>query len=83
MALVEGGNIREGWPGAPGCTTTGPGFVSTCCARTEKDNKQIKAAKAENDPRAAVEPNDEFVITRIVNKKKRIDLIRRDIEGTL
>jgi hypothetical protein len=41
-ALVEGGRVRLGWPGAPGCITTG------CCARTGNEKKQgiIAAAKS-------------------------------------
>src|SRR6202035_1702276 len=31
VALVDGGSVLLGWPGAPGCTTTGLGG-SVCCA---------------------------------------------------
>ena len=34
VALVEGGNVRVGWPGAPGWTTTG-----VSCAETDSDIK--------------------------------------------
>jgi hypothetical protein len=42
VALVDGGSVRVGCPGAPGCTTTGvPG--SACCAQI---GSEIRAAKA-------------------------------------
>jgi hypothetical protein len=34
VALVEGGRVLLGWPGAPGWTTTGL-EESDCCARAE------------------------------------------------
>ena len=38
VALVVGGRVRVGLPGAPGWTTTGvDGAV--CCAQTRKENK--------------------------------------------
>jgi hypothetical protein len=39
VALVDGGSVRVGWPGAPGCTITGLAG-SACCARTDSENKQ-------------------------------------------
>ena len=39
MARVDDGNVWVGWPGAPGCTTTGvAGLV--CCAQTGSEQKQ-------------------------------------------
>jgi hypothetical protein len=38
VALVEAGSVRVGWPGAPGCTTTGV-VGSACCAQTGSENK--------------------------------------------
>ncbi len=38
MGLVVAGRIRVGWPGAPGCTTTGVA-ESDCCAQTGKENR--------------------------------------------
>ena len=35
MALVDEGSVRVGFPGAPGCTTTG----ACCCATTDSENK--------------------------------------------
>jgi hypothetical protein len=32
VARVVGGSVREGSPGAPGCTTTGGNLESACCA---------------------------------------------------
>jgi len=42
VALVDGGSVRVGWPGAPGCTTTG-GAGSACCAQTENDAARVLA----------------------------------------
>jgi len=39
-ALVVGGNVLLGWPGAPGCTTTG------CWAQTGNENKQTSSMAA-------------------------------------
>lgn len=38
VALVEGGSVRVGWPGAPGWTTTGVAD-SDCCAETMSENR--------------------------------------------
>jgi hypothetical protein len=40
VALVDGGSVRVGWPGAPGCTTTGLAG-SACCAQTGSENRTI------------------------------------------
>jgi len=45
-ALVVGGSVWVGWPGAPGCTTTGGAGESGCCAQTGNDKKHIKAPAA-------------------------------------
>jgi hypothetical protein len=45
-ALVDGGRVRVGWPGAPGCTTTGGAGESACCAQTGSDNKHVRAPAA-------------------------------------
>ena len=37
VALVDAGSVRVGWPGAPGCTTTGVAG-SACCAQTGSEN---------------------------------------------
>jgi hypothetical protein len=44
VALVEGGSVRVGWPGAPGCTTTGVG--SACCAQTASENNPANVTAA-------------------------------------
>src|SRR5262249_30669507 len=41
VALVDEGNMRLGWPGAPGCTTTGA-LGSGCCERSGTDNKTAR-----------------------------------------
>src|SRR5687768_6069613 len=43
IALVEGGSVRVGWPGAPGWTITG--FAgSACCAKVVIEKRQARAA---------------------------------------
>ena len=41
VALVDGGSVRVGWPGAPGCTRVG-GAGSACCAQTDTENKPAR-----------------------------------------
>ncbi|MCM3903392.1 MAG: hypothetical protein ND866_16950 [Pyrinomonadaceae bacterium] len=45
VALVDGGSVRVGWPGAPGCTTTGAAG-SACCAQTGSENKPTRVLPA-------------------------------------
>jgi hypothetical protein len=52
-ALVVGGKMRVGFPGAPGCTITGGAVESACCAQTGSDKKQVKATAAIIPPRRA------------------------------
>src|SRR5712692_7916853 len=55
VALVDGGSVRVGWPGAPGCTTTGvPG--SACCAQTGSENKPARVLAATSPLRHAAPP---------------------------
>src|SRR5215467_2225608 len=50
FAVVEDGSFRLGWPGAPGCTTTGDGG---CCARaTEQKGPAGPAGKRSPPARA-------------------------------
>jgi hypothetical protein len=56
VALVEGGSVRVGRPGAPGCTTTGGAFESACRAQTGGDKKHMRAAAAISTPRDAATP---------------------------
>ncbi|MEP6904267.1 MAG: hypothetical protein ABJA66_21290, partial [Actinomycetota bacterium] len=46
IALVEGGSMRVGWPGAPGCTKTGDTLELACCAQTVSDKKHTRAPAA-------------------------------------
>jgi len=46
VAFVDGGSVRVGWPGAPGCTTTGGDLESACCAQTGSDKKHVTAPAA-------------------------------------
>src|SRR4029453_8001472 len=47
VALVDDGSFRVGWPGAPGCTTTGAAG-SACCAQTGRENKAARILAAIN-----------------------------------
>jgi hypothetical protein len=53
VALVDGGSVRVGWPGAPGCTTTGVSLESACCAQTGSDKKHARATAAISPLRGA------------------------------
>ena len=55
VALVEDGSVRVGWPGAPGCTTTGVAG-SACCAKTGSENKPARVLAVINPPRNAAIP---------------------------
>jgi len=46
FALVDGGSVRVGCPGAPGCTTTGGALESACCAQTGSTKKHVRATAA-------------------------------------
>jgi len=55
MALVDGGSVFVGWPGAPGCTTTGvPG--SDCWAQTGSEHKVARVLAAISPLRHARPP---------------------------
>jgi hypothetical protein len=61
VALVDGGSVLLGLPGAPGCTTTGlPGSV--CCAhiaeekRPPEQKKQAGTLAASSTPHHAADP---------------------------
>jgi hypothetical protein len=49
LAFVDGGKVFVGWPGAPGCTTTGP-EESPCCEVAGKEKKTIDAVAASKMP---------------------------------
>src|SRR6202035_63156 len=49
-ALVEGGSALLGFPGAPGCTTTGGGAESVCCACAAEQNKPAATLAARSMP---------------------------------
>jgi hypothetical protein len=53
VALVDGGSVRVGWPGAPGCTTTGGALESACCAQTGSAKKHVSAPAAISPLRGA------------------------------
>src|SRR5258708_16030363 len=45
VALIVGGTVRVGFPGAPGWTTTGVAGA-VCCALTRKENKLARVLAA-------------------------------------
>src|SRR5215471_18224972 len=47
LAFVDGGRVLVGWPGAPGCTTTGV-EESRCCETEGKGKKTTKAVAGSN-----------------------------------
>src|SRR5216110_696888 len=47
VALVEDGSVLLGWPGVPGCTTTGL-TESFCCARAGKEKRPVEALATNN-----------------------------------
>jgi len=44
VALVEGGKVLLGWPGAPGCTTTGFDG-SVCCVHIPEEKRPLEQKK--------------------------------------
>src|ERR1700721_2545041 len=49
VALVDGGNVLLGLPGAPGCTMTGGG-ESVCRGQALKQKKPVQAVAATSKP---------------------------------
>ena len=58
VARVVDGNMRDGWPGAPGCTMTGA-FGSVCWAKNESAKMHVRIAA----PIPAVKGSD-FIVAR-------------------
>src|SRR5271154_6732586 len=54
--LVDGGRVLLGFPGAPGCTTTGPVAGFDCCPRTGNESKPAAALDASNTAHTSAEP---------------------------
>ena len=69
VAWVEGGRVLLGFPGAPGCTTTGVFAESVCCACAGSKNK-ISGAHTDTSAQktGAVTPADQ--IFRLRQHKK-------------
>src|SRR5271154_5632250 len=53
--LVDGGSVLLGFPGAPGCTTTGPAAGFDCCPRTAKESKPAAALDASSTAHTSAE----------------------------
>src|ERR1700691_6507440 len=51
--FVDGGRILLGFPGAPGCTTTGAVAESVCCARKARERNAAAALAASSTPLSA------------------------------
>src|SRR5580704_19655250 len=51
--LVDAGRVLLGFPGAPGCTTTGAVAESVCCARPARDPNAAAALAASSTPLSA------------------------------
>jgi hypothetical protein len=59
VPFVEGGSVRLGLPGAPGCTTTG--FAeSACFARAGEEKKPVAALAARSMPHTTADPLAEW-----------------------
>src|ERR1700693_3967411 len=58
VALVEGGSVLLGFPGAPGCTTTGAVAESPCCAcaSIEKHARALAASSMTHSTAAPLAP---------------------------
>src|ERR1700683_416304 len=53
--FVVGGSVLLGFPGAPGCTTTG-GAGSLCCARTAHQKNPVAPPAASIMPHSTADP---------------------------
>src|SRR6202167_4076797 len=53
--FVVGGSVLLGFPGAPGCTTTGVA-ESPCCARATQHKKPVAALAASSMPHSTADP---------------------------
>src|ERR1700684_2865272 len=53
--FVVGGSVLLGFPGAPGCTTTGVA-ESPCCARAAQQKKTVPALAASSMPHSTADP---------------------------
>jgi hypothetical protein len=63
VALVEGGSLRVGCPGAPGCTTTGGAFEPACRAQTGSDKRHARAQAATSALRDAETLNTDLSLS--------------------
>jgi hypothetical protein len=54
VPFVDGGSVLLGWPGAPGCTTTG--FVESVCFANTVEEKKTGMAHASNMPHSILRP---------------------------
>lgn len=69
VALVDVGNVLVGWPGAPGCTTTG------CWAQTGCDKTAVRVAKATSPLCHVASPLTDRSLGRSLKYKEFIELI--------
>jgi hypothetical protein len=69
VPFVEGGSVRLGLPGAPGCTTTGVA-ESVCCARAGEKKKHVRALAARSIPHTIADPLAEWSL-RLRSRRTR------------
>jgi hypothetical protein len=55
VARVDAGSFLLGWPGAPGCTTTGLDAFA-CCARAEAGKKTEQTLETTRNPDSNADP---------------------------
>src|SRR5438445_5896351 len=70
VALVDGGSVLLGLPGAPGCTTTGVA-ESVCCARAREARKPVGTLVASSMPLRTTDPLAEWSF-RLRQKRKSL-----------
>src|SRR5438445_11385878 len=59
VALVDGGSVLLGLPGAPGCTTTGVA-ESVCCAHAGEARRPVGTLVASSRPHKTADPLREW-----------------------
>src|SRR6266550_2691584 len=79
VALVDGGSVRVGWPGAPGWTTTGVAG-SPVCAQTGSENNPASVLAAINPLRHAETFITDRSLRSLLARKVLIGAERSNIE---
>src|SRR6266550_1880480 len=79
VALVDGGSVRVGWPGAPGWTTTGVAG-SPVCAQTGSENNPASVLAAINPLRHAETFITDWSLRSLLARRVLIDVEWSNIE---